>query len=286
MIIPSVPSIPSDIDPQLWQVLNAIKVNIDYVQTNPSTSNGVDQAQLAQAVSNAVAGVTIGAPGTPGATGATGATGAPAVSYVLDIADGRTSVIYDADGANPLPVMTPFTAVLYKDGIPVTVDILYNWYIAHPATSLLSGTSNFNSFTPTLASSFDATKPDNSVSLTVSADGRVFTAVEPVAITRIGATGSSASAVMIESTNGDEFRVGEGRETTLIAHVFQGGTDITAALSPAQFRWRRVSIVNGQPPNDDDTWNALYASGYKQITVSVDAVFSKATFFCDILSLI
>lgn len=185
MIIPSVPSIPSDIDPQLWQVLNAIKVNIDYVQANPSTSNGVDQAQLATAVSNAIAGITTGATGEPGTPGAN------APVYVLDITGGRTSVIYDATGANPLPTMTPFTAVLYKDGAPFTGVILYNWYIAHPATSLLSSTSSTDSFAPTLASTFDATKPDNSVSLSVSADGFVFNAVEPIAITKIGATGAN-----------------------------------------------------------------------------------------------
>lgn len=94
--------------------------------------------------------------------------------------------------------------------------------------------------------------------------------------------GVSPYIVIIESTNGKEFRAGQAIFTKLIAHVFQGGIDITNSLNSSQFRWRRASIIE---PNDDATWNTSYASGYKQIDVDVDAVASKATFFCDILSL-
>jgi hypothetical protein len=97
--------------------------------------------------------------------------------------------------------------------------------------------------------------------------------------------GVSPYVVQIESTNGNEFRVGQGSVTLLIAHVFHDGGEVTSSISAAQFRWRRVSIINKAAPYDDATWNALYATGYKQISVSVDDVFSKATFFCDILTL-
>ena len=90
--------------------------------------------------------------------------------------------------------------------------------------------------------------------------------------------------VIVESTNGNEFRVGQGRSTLLIAHVFQGGIEVTNSLSATQFKWRRVSIVDPQPPSNDAAWNALYTTGYKQVSVSVDAVSSKATFFCDIFN--
>jgi hypothetical protein len=86
----------------------------------------------------------------------------------------------------------------------------------------------------------------------------------------------------IESTNGTIFRDGLNQQTTLIARLFKNGVDITAGTPASQFKWRRVSI-NPQPyPNDDATWNSAYQSGYKQITISVDDVDAKATFFCDI----
>jgi hypothetical protein len=91
--------------------------------------------------------------------------------------------------------------------------------------------------------------------------------------------------IELESTNGNQFRVGQNKTTLLIAHVFQGDAEITSSLSASQFRWRRVSITDSPPPNSDANWNALYVSGYKQISVDIDAVTSKATFFCDILSL-
>lgn len=90
--------------------------------------------------------------------------------------------------------------------------------------------------------------------------------------------------VEIESTNGTVFKLGQGLETTLIAHVFENETEITDILPASRFRWRRVSR-NPQPfPNDDASWNLLYFSGYKIITVTVADVSAIATFHCDILS--
>jgi hypothetical protein len=86
----------------------------------------------------------------------------------------------------------------------------------------------------------------------------------------------------IESTNGTIFRDGLNQQTTLIARLFKNGIDITAGTPASQFKWRRVSINPLPYPNDDATWNSAYQSGYKQITISVDDVDAKATFFCDI----
>lgn len=97
--------------------------------------------------------------------------------------------------------------------------------------------------------------------------------------------GVSPYLVVIESTNGDEFRIGQSKQTTLIAHVFQDNNDVTASLDASQFKWRRVSMIDNPPPNNDAAWNNLYTTGYKTVTVDVDAVYSKATFFCDIYSL-
>ena len=86
--------------------------------------------------------------------------------------------------------------------------------------------------------------------------------------------------VEIESSNGVYFRPGQGIVTTLIAHVFRNGVDVTSSISESKFRWRRVSYYS---PNDDVTWNQTYSSGYKQITVSIQDVTQRATFHCDIL---
>lgn len=90
-------------------------------------------------------------------------------------------------------------------------------------------------------------------------------------------------AVKIESTNGDTFRVGSPTTTLLKAHVFRNGVEITDGISDSNFRWRRISMEDQLPPNDDATWNATYARGYKQIALTIDSVFSRATFHCDIL---
>lgn len=94
----------------------------------------------------------------------------------------------------------------------------------------------------------------------------------------------SAFLTLIESTNGTEFRVGQAKTTTLIAHVFLNGVEVTSSISETRFSWRRVSVIPKAPPNDDATWNAAHSSGYKQITISIDEVDSQATFFCDIIN--
>lgn len=88
----------------------------------------------------------------------------------------------------------------------------------------------------------------------------------------------------IESTNGTIFRNGAGSSTTLKAHLFKNGAEVTDVTPTGWFRWRRVSVIARGSPYDDATWNALYASGYTQVTVTVDDVYAKATFFCDVIS--
>lgn len=88
----------------------------------------------------------------------------------------------------------------------------------------------------------------------------------------------------IESTNGTIFRVGQNSFTTLKARLFKNGAEVTDVTPDSWFRWRRTSLVPQQPPNDDATWNNLYQSGYKQVTIGVDSVYAKATFFCDVIN--
>lgn len=90
--------------------------------------------------------------------------------------------------------------------------------------------------------------------------------------------------VVIESTNGTTFRRGLSTTSILKAHAFRNGVEVTDDISQYRFRWRRVSILHKPAPNDDATWNALYESGYKQITIGIDDIDAQATFFCDILT--
>ncbi len=90
-------------------------------------------------------------------------------------------------------------------------------------------------------------------------------------------------SMVIESSLGTAFRVGEGRTTTLTARVFRNGTEITSEVPATWFRWRRTSMIPQPYPNDDATWNSVYqGGGYKTLSISVDAVFGRATFFCDL----
>jgi len=85
---------------------------------------------------------------------------------------------------------------------------------------------------------------------------------------------------IIESTNGDTFRVGLSQSTLLIAHVFSNGVAVTDSLPLTDFRWRRLS----KDTVADALWNIGHLSGYKQISVGIDDVQARATFFCDIIS--
>jgi hypothetical protein len=93
-----------------------------------------------------------------------------------------------------------------------------------------------------------------------------------------------AYLLIIESTNGTEFRVGQSKTSTLKAHLFLNGVDVTEITPASWFRWRRVSVIPKEIPNDDETWNAAYNSGYKQIFINIDDVNSQASFFCDIVN--
>jgi hypothetical protein len=88
----------------------------------------------------------------------------------------------------------------------------------------------------------------------------------------------------IESSNGTAFKVGRAQSTLLTARVFKNGAEVTDATPASWFRWRRVSIIPQPPPNDDATWNASYTTGYKSVSINVDQVYARATFFCDLIS--
>lgn len=89
--------------------------------------------------------------------------------------------------------------------------------------------------------------------------------------------------VVIESTNGTMFKPGQTTVTSLIAHVFRNGLEITSEISETRFRWRRASFYPLPPPDDDATWNSNHSAGYKVIEVTAQDIYARATYFCDIL---
>lgn len=84
--------------------------------------------------------------------------------------------------------------------------------------------------------------------------------------------------VEIVSTNGAIFKNGQ-ISTTLIAVVRKGATDITDAINASKFKWTRVS----NDPTGDAAWNTSHFGGTKQVVVTKDDVYIKATFNCEIL---
>lgn len=88
--------------------------------------------------------------------------------------------------------------------------------------------------------------------------------------------------VEVESTAGTVFRTGRAIQTTLIAHVFENGVEITDYIDASRFAWRRVSYISN--PVGDAAWNVDYRTGFKQIIISIDSVDNMATFHCDIES--
>lgn len=81
----------------------------------------------------------------------------------------------------------------------------------------------------------------------------------------------------IISTNGTSFQNGK-IETTLIARIYKGGTDITDEILESQLNWSRVS-------NDEDMdkiWNAIH-TGLKEVKITSTDVRRRATFLCELV---
>lgn len=84
--------------------------------------------------------------------------------------------------------------------------------------------------------------------------------------------------VEIISTNGNIFKNGQ-ISTILMAIVRKGTEDITDTIDANRFRWSRVS----DDSEGDKAWNNKNFGGSKQITITRDDVFHRATFNCEIL---
>lgn len=82
----------------------------------------------------------------------------------------------------------------------------------------------------------------------------------------------------IHSLNGNTFKNGI-IDTWLYAVVYKGDTDVTATIDANRFKWTRMSADTAS----DILWNNRYFSGMKQIKVTEQDVYQRATFNCDIL---
>lgn len=83
--------------------------------------------------------------------------------------------------------------------------------------------------------------------------------------------------VEIISTNGIIFKRGT-ISTTLKATVFKGTENVTDIIDASRFKWKRVSM-NGEA---DLTWNAAH-TGLKEVPITKDDVYQRATFLCEVL---
>jgi hypothetical protein len=89
--------------------------------------------------------------------------------------------------------------------------------------------------------------------------------------------GESAYSVQFESTNGIMFRSGT-QYTTLIAHVFYGGVEVTNELSSGAFIWTRSS----ESPVGDEAWNMAHSTGYKELELTPSDFYGNTSFKCNI----
>ena len=81
----------------------------------------------------------------------------------------------------------------------------------------------------------------------------------------------------IISTNGLVFKNGI-MSTTLKAIVYKGKKDVTNELSASKFIWTRTS----KDENSDNEWNNNHGKGVKQIDITANDVYQRATFTCEI----
>ena len=100
---------------------------------------------------------------------------------------------------------------------------------------------------------------------------------QTVVIVSHGAKGEDAYRVEVLSRNGNTFKNGVV-DTWLYAVVYKGDDDITDELDISRFRWERVS----EDSASDTLWNQRYFGGTKEIRITTEDVYRRATFTCSI----
>lgn len=92
-----------------------------------------------------------------------------------------------------------------------------------------------------------------------------------------GPKGEDAYRVEVLSRNGNTFKNGVV-DTWLYAVVYKGEEDITDEIDIGRFRWERVS----EDSASDTLWNQKYFGGTKEIRITTEDVYKRATFTCSI----
>lgn len=90
--------------------------------------------------------------------------------------------------------------------------------------------------------------------------------------------GEDAYKVEILSTNGNIFKNGI-IDTWIYAVVYKGSEDVTNEIELSRFRWTKTS----SDPVADQKWNAKYFGGAKEIKLTTDDIYKRATFECKII---
>lgn len=89
--------------------------------------------------------------------------------------------------------------------------------------------------------------------------------------------GASAYSVYVDSNNGTTFRNGVV-STTLYAHVYKGGIEITGDIPESNFHWTRHS----RDTEGDALWNSDMHRGHT-LEITGDDVWEKAVFDCEVI---
>ena len=111
-----------------------------------------------------------------------GSSGEAGSVYILNVEDGTRSITYNQLNQNPRPIESAtFSARLYKNGEDVTEQV-QSWYWS--TTGHMLGNSTKHIFTPSIASSFDETILNTSVSVEAVYEGNRISYTVPVAITK------------------------------------------------------------------------------------------------------
>ena len=102
---------------------------------------------------------------------------------------------------------------------------------------------------------------------------------ETIMVASEGKDGEDSYRVEVLSTQGNTFKNGI-IETWIYATVYRGMVDITANIDANRFRWTRYS----ENEVADKLWNDKYFGGVKEVKITSQDIYQRATFMCDILS--
>ena len=125
--------------------------------------------------------------------------------YDLNITGGVRGFVYDSVGANPVPTPTAFSCTLTENGTAVT-PVSWTWTTGGTSTGLISGSSAISTFTPTVTATYDMSKGNNFVALTVTYGTnpvQTVTTTIPIVCSTSGATlsrGASPPASPLQYT--------------------------------------------------------------------------------------